>query len=214
MSVLLPESGIQAVIFDADGVLTEPWGFARHLRDEYGYSQEQLRDFFYGPFQDAMAGQGDIREMLPPFLEHWQWPGTLDDFIDLWMREDDRLDEQVMAVVDEVKADGITCCLATNQEQHRARYMREEMGFAQRFDRLFFSCEIGHTKPHPDFFVCVTEALGLVPAAILFFDDAEKNVAAARDYGWHAHQFVDVETLRADLSRYLNRHPIGSIQKL
>ena len=203
MSVLLPESSIQAVIFDADGVLTEPWGFARHLRDKYGYSQEQLRNFFYGPFQEAMAGNGDIREMLPPFLERWQWPGTLDEFIDAWMREDDQLDEQVLAVVDDVKASGVACCLATNQEQTRARYMRREMGFAQRFNHLFFSCEIGHAKPHPSFFQHVTESLGLVPAAILFFDDAEKNVAAARSYGWHAHQFVDVETLRADVARYL-----------
>jgi HAD superfamily hydrolase (TIGR01509 family) len=48
---------------------------------------------------------------------------------------------------------------------------------------VFCSHEIGCRKPAPESFAHVVQAIGVAPAQVLFFDDLEENVAAARAYG-------------------------------
>lgn len=51
------------------------------------------------------------------------------------------------------------------------------------FDKVFCSHEIGCRKPAPESFARVLQAIGAAPAHVLFFDDLEENVAAARGCG-------------------------------
>ncbi len=55
-------------------------------------------------------------------------------------------------------------------------------------------------KPDPAIYALHTESFCLDPQATLFIDDSEKNVAAARGYGWRAILFEEPEQLRADLA--------------
>ena len=47
-------------VFDADGVVIRPWGFATALREEHNITPEQTRSFFVGPFQDCLTAQADL----------------------------------------------------------------------------------------------------------------------------------------------------------
>lgn len=60
--------------------------------------------------------------------------------------------------------------------------MRAEMGS----DARFYPCEIGHQKPEAGFYSHVESALGANGDEILFWDDGEENVMAARRMGWQA----------------------------
>lgn len=51
------------------------------------------------------------------------------------------------------------------------------------FDRLFLSFELGLRKPDREAFHAVSDALGLEPGEILFFDDTAENVVGARRAG-------------------------------
>jgi putative hydrolase of the HAD superfamily len=64
--------------------------------------------------------------------------------------------------------------------------MSEGLGYAQRFDREFYSCEVGHPKPTREYFTAVLEAIVLPPSRVLFIDDHPANVAGARELGLQA----------------------------
>lgn len=62
---------------------------------------------------------------------------------------------------------------------------REEAvyGFSARFDVIVYSHEIGIGKPDPRAYAIVSEQLAVPAAEIVFVDDLEVNVAAARAVG-------------------------------
>lgn len=45
---------------------------------------------------------------------------------------------------------------------------------------------LGHTKPGPEIFRAFERETGFAPGQILFFDDTQENIDAARNAGWHA----------------------------
>lgn len=70
------------------------------------------------------------------------------------------------------------------------RYFKEKYNltdFEERyFDQVFYSHEIGMRKPEERVYNYVTERLGVKPNEILFVDDNEDNIEAAKKYGWRA----------------------------
>jgi putative hydrolase of the HAD superfamily len=190
---------VDLVLFDVDGVLIRPWGFRDHLQREHDIPPERTQPFFRGPFVECLCGRADLREVLPPFMKQWGWAGTLEELLEVWFREDGDVDTELLSVVDRLRARGTRCGIATSQERLRAAHLASSLGFADRFDELFFSCELGASKPDPEYFSRVEARTRIAPARTLFFDDAEPNVAAARANGWRAH----VYTGRAELERAL-----------
>jgi FMN phosphatase YigB (HAD superfamily) len=66
-------------------------------------------------------------------------------------------------------------------------------------DRVCFSCQFGALKPAPSLFARVVEKLGFPSRAILFIDDAPRNVAGARACGIEALRFRSPDKLLRDL---------------
>ena len=79
--------------------------------------------------------------------------------------------------------------------------MKTVMGFAEIFDQLFFSCELGCKKPDPIYYDLIAEKFGLDGSSILFWDDSPSNVASTRQQGWHAEQYTDFRSSRELLPR-------------
>jgi len=75
-------------------------------------------------------------------------------------------------------------CLSNTNEIHAKRY--HELGLLAHFDDVFLSHEIGFLKPDEGAFQCVLNSWGVDPSEILFFDDNEENVEAARNVGVRA----------------------------
>ncbi len=185
---------VKAVIFDADGVLIFPWRFAEHLSREHQITQEAMQAFWQGKFLDCILGKADLKAVLPPYLKEGGWQGSAEEFMQLWFSVEDAVDARVLDTVKRLRNAGFVCCLASNQEPYRAEYIREVMGLAAEFDRLFFSCEIGAKKPDARFYEAVEAALGLSGEQIAFWDDAPRHVDAAKERGWSAELYTDFET--------------------
>ncbi len=66
-----------------------------------------------------------------------------------------------------------------------------------RFDALVYSCRIGVAKPDPRAYEICAERLGVKPADVLFFDDTDRNIVAAREVGMHAELFTGPTQIRA-----------------
>lgn len=192
------------ILFDADGVvINPPMQFSRHLTSAFGITPQMTGGFFQGVFDDCLLGKAELADVLPPYLKQWNWPGTTGDFIKLWMEKDDCPDPRLLKAIQKLRQAGILCGLATLQERNRAEYMRTTMRFSALFDHLFFSSELGCLKLEHEFYRQIEAQLALPGEAILFWDDREKNVTAARECGWSADLYRDFEDFEQKLKRYL-----------
>jgi HAD superfamily hydrolase (TIGR01509 family) len=103
------------------------------------------------------------------------------------------VDEWLLAAVAEARGQGIRAYVATNQERYRVEYMRKQMGFDTHFDGIFSSAQLGLKKPDMRFFAAVSGTLALPIEQIIFWDDSQANIDAARAHGWQAELYTDYD---------------------
>lgn len=65
--------------------------------------------------------------------------------------------------------------------------------FLTEFDRRYISGHMGVTKPDPRIYEMVEDDCKIAPERLLFTDDREENIAAARVRGWQTHLFTGPE---------------------
>ncbi len=193
---------IKAILFDAVGVLIHSVMFSDRLAVEHGISKEQTNRFFDGPFKECRLGNADLKEVIQPYLIEWGWDKGVDAFLDYWFKSEHIIDEKLIQFVQELRAKGIICVVATNQEKHRAEYMLEKMNFAKSFDKLYASAHIGYKKPNAEFYTKVIEDLGIEKTEALFFDDSEENVYSAEQFGMNAEIYTTFERFKDTLKQY------------
>lgn len=186
---------IENIVFDLDGVMVEPWGFAKLLDSKYGITKEHTKEFFTEVFPDCLKNKLDLKEALAPYLMRWGWSGTVNEFVHQWLISEDLTNEKMANLVHQLKNSGYNCYLGTNQEKYRKDFISKNMGYEELFDRLFFSCELGYMKPETEFFKMIQESINCKPESIIFFDDQNSYVTAAIASGWNASLFKDFETL-------------------
>ena len=182
---------VEAVLFDADGVLQHQEATLHSLlTDVLSLPTEEVEERYQEVWEaesPILTGQGDFVETMSGLLERWGRPGHVETFVQA--SKDIRTDEAVAGIVRVLRGDGVVCCLASNQMGYRARYMSEDLGYGRLFDREYYSCDIGHTKPEAAYFLAILADLELPPERVLFIDDSEANVATAIGLGINAAVF-------------------------
>lgn len=144
--------------------------------------------------QPCLRGIGDFEAVLAEHLEGYDVttpPAEVHAAVWLTICVEASSIELVRALRDV----GVGVHLATNQAAARAAYMKEALGYDQLFDQSFYSCDLGVAKPEPAFFTRALDQLGATAPEVLFVDDHEANVAAAREVGlaaecWHLDEGV------------------------
>ena len=182
---------VEAVLFDADGVLQhQKTTLHSLLTDVLSMPPEEVEARYHEVWEaesPILTGQGNFAETMSELLVEWGRPGHAETFVQA--SKDIQIDEAVAGIVRRLHGNGILCCLASNQMMYRARYMSESLGYSRLFDREFYSCDIGHKKPDAAYFLAILASLELPPERVLFIDDNEANVAAALDLGMNAAVF-------------------------
>lgn len=177
------EAPIRHVLFDADGVIQDvPGGWYAAIEPYLG---ERARDFLHETWaegQPTLAGRGDYLPMLADSLRRWGVEAPVEQvYADVWCRIE--VVEPTLALVRELKASGYGVHLGTNQESYRASYMKANLGYNELFDVCCYSCELGQMKPDLGFFQQALARIDAAPGEVLFIDDTEPNVVAARVAG-------------------------------
>jgi putative hydrolase of the HAD superfamily len=108
------------------------------------------------------------------------------------------LHELSLPLLRDVRDTGTRLALLSNAPAPLARAVRAQP-WAELFDALVFSCELGLTKPDPAVFAAAAERMGAAGDQLLFFDDREANVRGAAAAGWQAHLWAGHDAARAVL---------------
>ncbi len=175
---------IGVILFDADGVIQRTAGdwrarFAEML-DDATHLDAFVAEIFASE-RPCLTGAVDFPTQLGEVLRRWRSRTTVEQALTIWTNIE--VDKGVVEVISALRRSGVTCCLASNQQAHRAHYMSGELGYRSLFDREFYSCRIGHAKPDAAYFEYILADLQLAPEQALFIDDVEPNVVSARQVG-------------------------------
>ena len=185
----MPRPSVHTVLLDADGVLQWPKpGWLERWRP---YAGEDLPGFLEGLFEaekPALRGEEGLHDGITAFLRRW-WgrepePAAVEGIASGWAMIE--VFQEAFALVDDIRAAGVRCHLASNQQMFRRDVMLG-LGYREHLDRLFFSCDLGVAKPDPEFFRRILRELRCGPEGIVFVDDREDNVEAALSVGLAAY---------------------------
>ncbi|MBI4835945.1 MAG: HAD hydrolase-like protein [Candidatus Abawacabacteria bacterium] len=195
---------IKAILFDADGVIiNKPRLFSEVLAERLGLPLATVVLFWQEAFGPCLVGKADLKQQLLPYLEQWQWSGSVEDLLALWFKSEHYIDERVVAQIKDLKSRGIECFLSTNQEKYRTDYMVEHMNFGQLFPQIFSSAYVGHKKPHAEYFSAVLEQLPHVTKEeMVLWDDDPENIAGAKSFGIQAELYTNYDAFQHKVTRY------------
>lgn len=183
----------KAIIYDADGVLIHSEMFSVQLEKDYGISSDKLMPFFKGAFKDCLIGKADLKVELEKVIADWGWTKSVDELLEYWFNSENHVDERIIESIKVLRGKGIICVLGTNQEQHRVDFMLSTMNFGEIFNHVYSSAEIGFKKPTVEFYQYIINSLKLNPEEIMYFDDSQENVDAAKTLGVNAFFFDGIE---------------------
>ena len=109
------------------------------------------------------------------------------------------LDRPMLDWAAQVAQDGLPLALLSNMVKEIGIHLRDELRLFDGFTHVAYSYELGVIKPEPEIYAHVLAALSIGPEDVLFVDDREVNVLAARALGWHAIVFRGRKSLVAEL---------------
>jgi epoxide hydrolase-like predicted phosphatase len=199
---------VRAVVFDIGGVLElpvdtgldgrweerlglEPGAFFRRLR-----SSGLGRDANLGRISEAEFARGlarlyglDAHATGELLRELWDWyVGELNTDLAGYFQ---RLRPRYRTAI-------LSNAAAGGRREEQVRY-----GFDQMADLLVYSYEVGIEKPDRRIYLLTCDRLGVRPEEAVFLDDAQANVAAAREVGMHAVLFQSTPQAITDVEACL-----------
>jgi putative hydrolase of the HAD superfamily len=197
-------SPVSAVLFDADGVVQRPsldwWTRLSSLVPSDG---EAFVADLMAAEKPSLVGKGDFRDAVADVLRRWNSPASVDEALEPWSWF--VAEPGVISLISGLRAAGIECHLATNQQAYRRAIMQDERGYGEWFDQTFYSCDLGLAKPDPAYFRAILGSLDLPASSVLFIDDNVANVVSASSVGLQAEVYdlsAGVPALEELLRRY------------
>lgn len=106
-------------------------------------------------------------------------------------------------LVEDLAEAGVHLYLLSNMPASTFDYLVQRHAFFSHFKHLVISGQILLIKPDPAIYQHLVEKTGIVPDESVFIDDLPRNIAAARDCGFHGIQFRDPDSCRRELRAYL-----------
>ncbi|MDF1750450.1 MAG: HAD-IA family hydrolase, partial [Alphaproteobacteria bacterium] len=170
------------IIFDCDGVLVDTERLSNRILAEQitlaGHpmtTEESIRRF-----------KGGRIRSLPPMIEA-EFTLTLpEDWLDqFFARQFAALQEETEAipgvsdVVDQVIAQGIGFCVASQASVAKMRITLGRSGLWDRFEGRIFSADmVARPKPYPDLFLYAAATMGWLPKSVTVVEDSTTGVRA------------------------------------
>ena len=200
---------IRAVVFDIGGVLeitpqtgwVEKWEVHLHLKP--GELDERLMDVW----KDGSSGKISEEEVAQSVGEIMGMDqGQVEALMaDLWEEYLGELNVELAAYFASLRPSYQTAILSNSFVGARGKE-QERYQFAEMCDLIIYSHEEGIAKPDRRIYELTCERLGVQPAEMIFLDDHQRPVTAARELGIHAILFQNTAQAIADVQAMLLAH--------
>lgn len=118
---------------------------------------------------------------------------------DRWWEMFSGVISETEAAIEALHQAGVRQFGLSNISQHTVEATMAMSPAFQRLEGVVVSGDEGIVKPDPAIFHLAAERFGHAPADMLFVDDSEKNIVAARELGFDVHHFTDPAALRPAL---------------
>jgi putative hydrolase of the HAD superfamily len=101
--------------------------------------------------------------------------------------------------VSQLRAAGFKTGLLSNMPWDLVKHVRTNCQWMEKFSFTTLSAEVGMIKPDSGIYEHTLRGLGVSATEVLFIDDRERNIQAARALGMRAIQFRSIEQLKDEL---------------
>jgi putative hydrolase of the HAD superfamily len=194
----MSKSKIKAVIFDADGMVVHGERFSLRLENEHGIPLDVTKPFFVGLFQECLVGKADLKQELEKVIGRWKWSKSIDSLLQYWFMDDfNKVDLRFREEIGKLRAAGIKCFLASNNEKYRTNYLTDKREIGRWFDKVYSSAYVGFKKPERGFFSTIlADYPGLKRSEVQFWDDDPENIQGAKEFGLITELFTDFENFK------------------
>ncbi len=187
---------IKAIIFDFGNVLYD-LNYDLFLDNFTALLQEEVRDGFPKDLQKAMddyeTGSINTETFIWNFQHHMKGNLQALDIINCWNSLLDQFPPHRWDFLGDLAQKYKLFLLSNINDLHLTTAYRHiskvhgRVDFETKFfNAVFYSHIIGLSKPDPKIYEFVQNGLGLQGSEIVFIDDREENISAARKAGWNA----------------------------
>jgi putative hydrolase of the HAD superfamily len=193
---------IKAITFDLDGVyfINGKSNFFKKLAELGVGEDEARRVFFLSPEMHQLykKGKWTDEQYWSWALKEWKLSLTVPEIIDLLISGYE-VDERVVEVVRQVRANGYKTLVCTNNFPARINGLQKRFGFLDNFDVVVLSYEEGAIKPFKDFFEIFIRRTGVEPHEIFLADDTQDAIDTAKSLGIETFFYTDFDGFVARL---------------
>jgi epoxide hydrolase-like predicted phosphatase len=204
--------GIRAVIFDLGGVIvrTEDYSGRESLAQRLGISRLALEEIVFASESGSRSQLGELT-----IEQHWenvrQYFSLSISEMEVFQRDywaGDRVDLDLVDYIRSLRP-AYRTALLSNAFSDLRQVVTERWKFADAFDVMIISSEVGMTKPDPRIYHLAVERLGIEPGEAVFVDDFLHNVEGARAVGLQAIHFIDSHQVLQELHEMLNNDGVA-----
>ena len=188
--------------FDWGGVLNGKPGtlFGQRVSELLGITHEEYLKAYFHHNKKLNRGQITHEELWVLVLTELGQAHKVSDVMKISQEfHSDSLNNNVLELVDKLRASGFKVGLLSNNTDEKAAAMRRAH-LDKHFDVFHISSETGFVKPEPEAFEHLAEALGIKMHELVFIDDSEKSLSTSDECGFIPILFSSYEKLVESLT--------------
>jgi len=193
---------IRAIVFDVGGVLeiTPDLGVTAKWEQRLQLKPGELDERLHGVWRGGSLGTLTEEEVHTSIGEIMGMSAAqVDAFMDdIWAEYLGTLNVELTEYFRRLRPKYQTAILSNSFVGARRRE-QEHYHFDELCDFIIYSHEVGMSKPDRRIYALTCERLGVQPAEVIFLDDREAAIDAAREYGMHGILFKENAQALADI---------------
>lgn len=194
----------KAIGFDWGGVLNGKPGkfFGEKVAATLGITQAEYLEAYFHHNKKVNRAEITWEELWSLVLTELGHPDKVGEVLKISQDFNaDALNQNVLDLVDKLRASGYKVGLLSNNTIEKAESMRAQ-GLDKHFDVFHISAETALVKPEPEAFQHLADELGVNIEELIFIDDSEKSLSTASECGFTPILFESYDQLANELSKF------------
>ena len=189
---------IKNIIFDVGGILLDD--SVEHISKVYGKDMSDIYSkIFRGNFRNCLYGTLSMKDYLSEFENDKDYK-YISEILDSSKQDImTPLIEKNFKYICSLNEKGYHLYLLSNLTNETCTYLKSIIDIDKYFDGAVFSCEVGIKKPDREIFELIIDKYNLNLSETVYFDDKERMVSAAKEYGFNAIVFKSIEDIEKEI---------------